>query len=130
MKKHMVLVLNKVDLAPVELVTAWKAYLKEKYPQLDIVCFTSRPKDIHSVGSEPGSGQYSLLIRALLLLRCTLYSMYCIQYTLCPEKRGHVIFDYNSRLSWWILIIFLPLETGMNIAQWHIIYLLNDLMPS
>ena len=26
--------------------------------------------------------------------------------TPCPEKRGHVIFDYNSRLFWWIFIIF------------------------
>jgi len=41
----------------------------------------------------------------------------CLSSTLCPEKRGHVIFDYNSCLSWWIFIIFLPLETGMNTAH-------------
>jgi len=32
------------------------------------------------------------------------------------KKRSHVIFDYNSRLSWCIFIFFLPLETGMNTA--------------
>ena len=30
------------------------------------------------------------------------------------EKKGHVIFNYNSRISWSIFIIFVPLETGMN----------------
>jgi len=43
------------------------------------------------------------------------------------EKRGHVILDYNSRLSWWI---FLPFETGMYTAQLHVIDLLNGLMTS
>jgi len=42
------------------------------------------------------------------------------------KKRRHVIFDYNSRLSWWIFISFLPLETGMNTAQLYVIYLLLD----
>jgi len=30
------------------------------------------------------------------------------------RKRCHFIVDYNSRISWWIFIIFIPLETGMN----------------
>ena len=30
------------------------------------------------------------------------------------KKRSHVIFNYNSRIHYSILIIFLPLETGMN----------------
>jgi len=66
MKKNIILVLNKIDLAPVELVTAWKAYLTEKYPQLHIACFTSHPKDVCSVGFDPGTGRYSVLIRTLL----------------------------------------------------------------
>ena len=33
------------------------------------------------------------------------------------EKRGRVIFNYNSRISWSIFIIFAPLETGMNTLQ-------------
>jgi len=61
MKKHIILVLNKVDLAPVELVTAWKSYLKETYPLLHIVCFTSHPRDSCPVGLDPGSGRYSVL---------------------------------------------------------------------
>jgi len=38
-------------------------------------------------------------------------------YTSCPEKMCHFIFDYSSRISWWIFkIIFIPLETEMNIT--------------
>jgi len=46
------------------------------------------------------------------------------------KKRGHDIFDYNSGLFWWIFIMFLPLETGINTAQLYVIYLLNGLMTS
>jgi len=53
-----------------------------------------------------------------------------ITSTPCPEKRGHVIFNYNSRISWSIFIIFIPLETGMNTAQLHVIYLLKIFMTS
>ena len=44
-------------------------------------------------------------------------------------KRAHVIFDYNPRLLV-DFYNFLPLETGMNAAQLHVIYLLNGLMTS
>jgi len=37
-----------------------------------------------------------------------------VYYTVSGKKRGHVIFNYNSRISWSIFIIFVPLETGMN----------------
>jgi len=33
------------------------------------------------------------------------------------KKRGHVIFDYKSRISWLIFLIFKPLETGTNTPQ-------------
>jgi len=32
-------------------------------------------------------------------------------YTVSGKKRGHVIFNYNSRIFWSIFIIFVPLET-------------------
>ena len=51
-------------------------------------------------------------------------------YTVAGKKRGHVIFDYNSRNSWWIFIIFIPLETEMNTPQSYVIYLLDGLMTS
>ncbi|XP_077017322.1 guanine nucleotide-binding protein-like 1 isoform X2 [Tamandua tetradactyla] len=44
----LVLVLNKVDLAPPALVVAWKHYFHQHYPQLHIVLFTSFPRDPHS----------------------------------------------------------------------------------
>lgn len=45
LKKKLVLVLNKIDLVAPELVTAWKHYFMSKFEQLNIVCFTSFPKD-------------------------------------------------------------------------------------
>jgi len=53
-----------------------------------------------------------------------------IVYTPCPKKRGHVIFNYNSRIPWSIFIIFIPLETGMNTPQLLVIYLLKIFMTS
>ncbi|XP_077289886.1 nucleostemin 4 isoform X2 [Arctopsyche grandis] len=41
--KHMVVVLNKIDLAPPSLVAAWKHYFTKQYPKLKIVLFTSFP---------------------------------------------------------------------------------------
>lgn len=42
-KKDMILVLNKVDLAPPALVIAWKEYFRITYPKLHILMFTSYP---------------------------------------------------------------------------------------
>jgi len=58
-----------------------------------------------------------------------LYSSY--KYIHCVrKKRGHIIFDHKSRISWWIFIILIPLETGTNTPQSYVIYLLDGLMTS
>ncbi|XP_069098059.1 guanine nucleotide-binding protein-like 1 [Pleurodeles waltl] len=44
MKKNIVLVLNKIDLAPPALVVAWKHYFQARFPEVRIVCFTSFPQ--------------------------------------------------------------------------------------
>lgn len=43
LQKDMILVLNKVDLAPPALVIAWKEYFHTVYPKLHILMFTSYP---------------------------------------------------------------------------------------
>lgn len=43
MKKDMILVLNKIDLAPAPLVLAWKHYFKTMYPNLQVLTFTAFP---------------------------------------------------------------------------------------
>lgn len=43
MKKEMILVLNKIDLAPAPLVVAWHDYFTKHFPSLRIVMFTSFP---------------------------------------------------------------------------------------
>ncbi|CAB4005480.1 guanine nucleotide-binding -like 1 isoform X1 [Paramuricea clavata] len=45
LKKDVILVLNKIDLVPPEVVVAWKDYFHKKFPDLHIICFTSFPKD-------------------------------------------------------------------------------------
>ncbi|XP_050407789.2 guanine nucleotide-binding protein-like 1 [Patella vulgata] len=44
LSKPLILVLNKVDLAPPGLVIAWREYLIKKFPKLYIVCFSSFQK--------------------------------------------------------------------------------------
>ncbi|XP_046608113.1 guanine nucleotide-binding protein-like 1 isoform X1 [Neodiprion virginianus] len=41
--KNMILVLNKIDLAPAALVVAWREYFKTRYPKLHVLMFTSFP---------------------------------------------------------------------------------------
>lgn len=54
LKKKLVLVLNKIDLVPPEVVTAWKHYYSTKFEELNVVCFTSFPKDENERKREPG----------------------------------------------------------------------------
>ena len=51
-------------------------------------------------------------------------------YTVFHKNTYFVIFDYNCRISWSIIIILAPGETEMNTTQYHVIYLLNCLMTS
>ncbi|XP_066470746.1 guanine nucleotide-binding protein-like 1 isoform X1 [Tiliqua scincoides] len=44
MKKNLILVLNKIDLAPPALVVAWKHYFKSRFPEVHVICFTSYPQ--------------------------------------------------------------------------------------
>lgn len=41
--KHMILVLNKIDLVPSHIVLAWKCYFEEKYQNIHVILFTSYP---------------------------------------------------------------------------------------
>ncbi|KAK7466005.1 hypothetical protein BaRGS_00037442 [Batillaria attramentaria] len=44
LRRDVLVVLNKVDLAPPSLVSAWRAYLTSVFPEAHIVCFSSFPK--------------------------------------------------------------------------------------
>lgn len=56
LQKDMILVLNKVDLAPPALVVAWKEYFHSQYPKLHILMFTSYPTyNLHgNINNEEG----------------------------------------------------------------------------
>ena len=58
LKKHLIMVLNKMDLAPPGLVVAWHSYFKEKFPDLQVVCFTSFPKESTTNSLDPGKGMF------------------------------------------------------------------------
>lgn len=55
----LVLVLNKVDLAPPALVVAWKHYFHQHFPQLHIVLFTSFPRDPR-IPQDCGGGEWAM----------------------------------------------------------------------
>lgn len=55
----LVLVLNKVDLAPPALVVAWKHYFHQHFPQLHIVLFTSFPRDPR-IPQDSSSGEWEV----------------------------------------------------------------------
>jgi ribosome biogenesis GTPase A len=44
--KHLIVILNKIDLVPPSIVIATKDYLSKKFPQLHILTYTSYPKDL------------------------------------------------------------------------------------
>ena len=46
------------------------------------------------------------------------------------RKKGATLFSTITRISWSIFILFVPLETGINNAQFHVIYLHNSFMTS
>jgi len=49
-----------------------------------------------------------------VVILCTFIDACLCIYTVSGKKRGHFIFNYNSRIFWSIFIIFVPLETGVN----------------
>lgn len=53
------MILNKVDLVPAALVTAWKHYFNENFPELKVITFTSIPRDkqeAENMQNKPGKG--------------------------------------------------------------------------
>lgn len=63
--KDMILVLNKIDLAPASLVVAWKHYFSEKYPQLHIVLFTTVPGyNLRACQGDKAGNNYQIFIQS------------------------------------------------------------------
>ena len=56
-----------------------------------------------------------------LALQCTGYWKWLPHLHHVRIKRCHFIFGYNSCISWSIFIILMPLATGMNTPQSHVI---------
>lgn len=54
--KLFLLTFLQIDLVPPEVVTAWKHYYSTKFEELNVVCFTSFPKDESERKREPGKG--------------------------------------------------------------------------
>jgi ribosome biogenesis GTPase A len=58
LQKDMILVLNKVDLAPAPLVLAWKHFFKLRYPALEVLMFTAFPGyNLRQSSSDPKPGK-------------------------------------------------------------------------
>lgn len=67
-----------IDLVPPEVVTAWKHYYSTKFEELNVVCFTSFPKDESERKREPGKGtlMWKYLINSILLIIERLLSLW------------------------------------------------------
>lgn len=67
----MILVLNKIDLAPPALVVAWKHYFQKNYPDIHVICFTSFPKDKKEIeesqNAAKGQKQFGFLVNLNIL---------------------------------------------------------------
>lgn len=64
LKKHMILVLNKIDLVPSHIALAWKHYFEDKYKDILVILFTAYPSyNLQSVPERDG------MLRRLRVLR-------------------------------------------------------------
>lgn len=65
LNKHMILVLNKIDLVPTHVVVAWRSYFEEKYKNIHVIMFTSYPSyNLRMVSDRAGaSGGLQILRR-------------------------------------------------------------------
>ena len=50
------IILLQIDLVSPEVVTAWKHYYMSKFEHLNVICFTSFPKDESERTRDPGKG--------------------------------------------------------------------------
>lgn len=60
---------------PPEVVTAWKHYFMSKFEQLNVVCFTSFPKDESERNRDPSKGVILILIHFAMLTKSSLNFM-------------------------------------------------------
>ena len=71
----------------------------------------------------------SLLAFSVICVHKSLNYRNCCSILHCePEKWRHFIFDYSSGISWVILTLFVPAETGMNALQFT--YLTGDVVSA
>jgi len=61
LQKDMILILNKIDLAPAALVLAWKQCFCKQYPKLHILMFTLYP--LYNVHGNVNNGEQSQMIK-------------------------------------------------------------------
>lgn len=84
LKKGFILVLNKIDLASASLVVAWKHYFQEKYPNLQIVMFTTLPGyNLIGKHSDVRGGNHKIKLNIPI---CYLQYLKRYDYTVCRKS--------------------------------------------
>ncbi|XP_031623032.1 guanine nucleotide-binding protein-like 1, partial [Contarinia nasturtii] len=80
LKKHMILVLNKIDLVPSHIVLAWKHYFEETYKDIRVILFTSYPSyNLRSVPERDGAAGGLKILRRRGKMRMAKEGAYQIQ---------------------------------------------------
>lgn len=91
LSKHMILVLNKIDLVPSHIVLAWKHYFEEKYKDIRVILFTSYPSyNLRSVPERDGAAGGLKILRRRGKMRMAKEGAYQIQQTCKAIVKGEV----------------------------------------
>lgn len=91
LKKHMILVMNKIDLVPSHIVLAWKHYFEEKYKDIRVILFTSYPSyNLRSVPERDGAAGGIRILRRRGKMQMAKEGAYQIQQA-CKSIAGNAI---------------------------------------
>lgn len=91
LSKHMILVLNKIDLVPSHIVLAWKFYFEEKYKDIRVILFTSYPSyNLRSVPERDGAAGGLKILRRRGKMRMAKEGAFQIQQACKAIVKGEV----------------------------------------
>lgn len=98
--------LNKVDLVPPAVVTAWRHFFLHRYPQLKVVCFTSFPKDEDERNADSDETSKCLIEfylqkskKFIAIVKCNVNGILCMKRS-CVDESGSV-YQLWALINFW-----------------------------
>lgn len=116
--------LNKIDLVPPAVVTAWRHFFSHRYPQLEVVCFTSFPKDEDERNADSDETSKCLIEfysqkskKFIATVKCNINGILCMQKS-CEDVSGSVYQPW-APINFWKCV-----KSWLEIKVCHTTYLL------